>query len=105
MRRRNFVYGAGVGALVCAAGVSAGFYFGVQSVKKSMDLQSFLQRNAGVSFHYLSTELLLKIYSQTLTEVDRVALVHGLVHHNRALFVVDPHGRSLGTPGFYRVIS
>ncbi|MBD9501240.1 hypothetical protein M2D07_024255 [Pseudomonas sp. BGr12] len=105
MKRRSMVLGMGIGVFAGAAGGLAGFTLGVRSTEKSLDLQAFLQRNVGVKFHHLPTALLLKLYSRRLTDADRMALVHDLVHHNSALFVADPYERSLGTPGFYRVVS
>lgn len=105
MKRRSIVLGMGIGVFAGGAGGLAGFTLGVRNTEESLDLQAFLQRNAGVKFHHLPTALLLKLYSRRLTDDDRMALVHGLVHHNSALFVADPYERSLGTPGFYRVVS
>ncbi|MBB4868196.1 hypothetical protein HNP46_007116 [Pseudomonas nitritireducens] len=105
MKRRSIVLGMGIGVFAAAAGGLAGFALRERSLEKSLDLQTFLQRNASVKFHHLPTALLLKLYSRRLTDADRIALVQGLVHHNSALFVADPYERSLGTPGFYRVIS
>ncbi|QRY79689.1 hypothetical protein JVX91_00825 [Pseudomonas sp. PDNC002] len=103
MKRRNLVLGVGVGVLLGAGGGLTGLMFGQRSEAQKLDFQAFLARNSSVKFHHLPTELLLKLYSRQLTDDDRMALVNGLVHHNRALFVVDPYERSLGTPGFYRV--
>ncbi|OWP52972.1 hypothetical protein [Pseudomonas nitroreducens] len=103
MKRRNVLLGVGFGVLAGAGGGLTGFLLGLRAEAQKLDLSAFLALNGSVKFHHLPTRLLLKLYSRQLTDKDRMALVHGLVHHNRALFVVDPYERSLGTPGFYRV--
>ncbi|HBO6962630.1 TPA: hypothetical protein L4936_001236 [Pseudomonas aeruginosa] len=45
----------------------------------------------------------MKLYSRTVSDFDRQALVSEVVNHNRNLFVVDAYKREHGQPGFYRV--
>lgn len=101
MKRRAFL--SGVCVLASGASGMLGFWLGQSSVEERFDFHAFLQGNLGVKFNHMPPELLLKLYSRSLSDADRQELIRTLVDHNRALFVNDPYARTLGAPGFYRV--
>lgn len=99
MKRRTFV----AGLCVLTSGV-LGYRLGQSSREEQLDFQALLQGNTDVKFQHMPPELLIKLYTRNLAEQDRQAILQHLIHHNRSLFVAEPYARSLGTPGFYRVI-
>lgn len=102
MRRRTVILGMGI----FASGLSGvvGFRIGERSNGARLDPKAFIDINKGVKFQYLSQDLLLKIFSRSISDAERKQIVSELVNHNRQLFVQEPYSRALGSPGFYRVL-
>jgi hypothetical protein len=101
MKRRIFVSG-----LLLACGALAGHTLtkGMSGgIASAMTPAEFAAATAGVKLQYLSDELLLKVFSRTVSDRDRQQLVTELVNHNRELFVVQAYNRQHGAPGFYRL--
>ncbi|ASJ88604.1 hypothetical protein [Pseudomonas aeruginosa] len=101
MERRTFVSGL----LIAGAGLSSHWLTKNAYLTQGQALSpaDFAETMKGVQLQFVSRELLLKLYSRTVSDFDRQALVSEVVNHNRNLFVVDAYKREHGQPGFYRV--
>ncbi|EIU2545777.1 hypothetical protein ABZQ74_31790 [Pseudomonas aeruginosa] len=101
MKRRTLMAG-----MLLASGAVAGhlatkrLYGSASTVQSPAD---FAAAMSGVRLQYVSQELLLKLYTQTVADQDRQQIVREVVNHNRNLFVANAYERHHGQPGFYRV--
>lgn len=101
MKRSLFIgaalcFGAGVAAPLILNGAK-GF------IGTRLDPKDFALLTKGVNFNYVSSTLLMKIFTKTVTDADRLDYMHQIVFPNRNLFVRGETNRIFGSPGFYRV--
>lgn len=102
MRRRTVVSAFLVGGGAVAGHLfTAGLYRGQPKYQTPAE---FAAAVAGVRLDFLSKEMMLKIYTQTVTDADRLQLTREVINHNWPLFVVEVPDRRYGFPGLYRLV-
>lgn len=102
MLRRTFVSAALLGA-----GGAGGYIAGLGLLAKPAQPQTpeqFKESMKGVRLDFVSRDLLLKLYTRTVGEGDRLQLVREVVNHNWPLFIVKVPNRRFGEPGLYRLV-